>query len=56
MTFVIFFHTGRVPYFSVQTKRGSHPEVFLEKGVLKINDKFTREHPWRSVISIKQRY
>ena len=29
----------------------SHPEVFLVKGVLKICSKFTREHPYRSVIS-----
>ena len=33
--------------------RNSHPEVFLEKGVLKICSKFTGEHPCRSVISIK---
>ena len=32
---------------------GSHPEVFLEKGVLIICSKFTGEHPWQSVISIK---
>ena len=29
------------------------PEVFLEKSVLKICNKFTGEHPCRSVISIK---
>ena len=33
--------------------RSSHPEVFLGKGVLKICCKFTTEHLWRSVISIK---
>ena len=33
------------------TSRSSHPEVFLEKGVLKIYSKFTGEHPCRSVIS-----
>ena len=33
--------------------RSSHPEVFLEKGVLNICSKFTGEHPCRSVISIK---
>ena len=33
--------------------RSSHPEVFLEKGVLKICSKFTGEHRCRSVISIK---
>ena len=32
--------------------RGSHPEVFLRKGVRKICGKFTGEHPCRSVISI----
>ena len=33
--------------------RSSHPEVFAEKGVLKICSKITGEHPCRSVISIK---
>ena len=33
--------------------RSSHPEVFLEKGVLQICSKFTGEHPYRSVISKK---
>ena len=33
--------------------RNSHPEVFLEKSVLKICSKFTGEHPCRSLISIK---
>ena len=33
--------------------RSSHPEVFLKKGVLKICNKFTGEHPCRSAISIK---
>ena len=32
--------------------RSSRPEVFLEKGVLKICSKFTGEHPCRSAISI----
>ena len=32
--------------------RGSRPEVFLRKGVLKICSKFTGEHPCRIVISI----
>ena len=31
--------------------RSSRPEVFLEKGVLKIYSKFTEEHPCRSVVS-----
>ena len=33
--------------------RSSRLEVFLGKGVLKICGKFTGEHPWLSVISIK---
>ena len=33
--------------------RSSHPDVFLGKGVLKICNKFTAEHPCRSEISIK---
>ena len=33
--------------------RGSHPEVFFEKVVLKICSKFTGEHPYRCVISIE---
>ena len=33
--------------------RSSHPEMFLEKGVLKICSKFTGEHSCRSVILIK---
>ena len=33
--------------------RSSFPEVFLEKGILKICSKFTGEHPCRIAISIK---
>ena len=33
--------------------RGSRPEEFLAKGVLKICRKFTGEHPCQSVISTK---
>ena len=33
--------------------RSSHQEVFLGKGALKIWSKFTREHPFQKVISIK---
>ena len=33
--------------------RSSYPEVFLRKNVLRICNRFTREHPYRSVISIK---
>ena len=33
--------------------RSSYPEVLLEKGILKICNEFTGEHPYRSMISIK---
>ena len=33
--------------------RSNHPEVFLRKGVLKICNKFTTEHPCWSLVSIK---
>ena len=33
--------------------RSNHPEVFLEKSVLKICNKFAGEHPCQSAISIK---
>ena len=33
--------------------RSSHPEVSLRKGIRKICSKFTGEHPYGSVISIK---
>ena len=33
--------------------RSSRPEVFLRKGILKICNKFTGEHPCRSMISAK---
>ena len=39
------------PFFSSK-HRSSHPDVFLEKGVLKICSKFTEEQPCRNVISI----
>ena len=38
---------------SLRTPRCSRPEVLLGKGVLKICNKFTGEHPCRSAISIK---
>ena len=43
------------PVFNLSTEkcRSSRPEVFLVKGVQKICNKFTGEHPCRSVISIK---
>ena len=40
----------RKPHTYIITSR--RPVVFLEKGVVKIYNKFTREHPRRSVISI----
>ena len=40
-------------FSGVAEDRSSPPEVFLGKGVLKICNKFTGEHPWQSVISIK---
>ena len=36
---------------SGSSNRSSHPEAFLEKGVLKIWSKFTGEDPCRSVKS-----
>ena len=39
----------------IAVPRSNPPEVFLEKAVLKICSKFTREHPYQSVISIKFR-
>ena len=42
----------KVGEFSI-SNRSSHSEVFLEKGVPKICSKFTGEHAWQSVISIK---
>ena len=36
----------------IKMDRGSHPEVFLGKSVLKICSKFTGEHPCRSVIKL----
>ena len=37
----------------ISKSRGSHLEMFLGKGVLKICSKFTGEHPCRSAISVK---
>ena len=39
--------------YDLWNSRSSPPEVFLGKGVLKICNRFTGEHPWRSAISIK---
>ena len=38
---------------TIQSFRSSHPNVLVRKGVLKTCGKFTREHPCRSVITIK---
>ena len=40
-------------FFILSIFRSGPPEVFLGKSVLKICSKFTREHPYRSVISVK---
>ena len=48
----ILFLYGKIRVREIRI-RGSHPEVFLGKSVLKICSKFTGEHPCRSVISIK---
>ena len=40
-------------YNGIHFSKSSDPEVFLRRGVLKICNKFTGEHPCRSVISIK---
>ena len=48
------FHGGKTKLiFENLIFRSSHPEVFLENGVLKICSKFTGEQPYPSVISIK---
>ena len=39
--------------WSSATFRSSRPEVFVRKVVLEIRRKFTGEHPYRSVISVK---
>ena len=46
-----YFYRNRLN--NLENFRSSHPEMFLEKGVLKICSKFTGEHPCRSVTSIK---
>ena len=46
-------HDDIMKAFNIHRKyRSSHPEVFLEKGVPKICNKFTGENPRRSVTSI----
>ena len=39
-----------------ENARSSRPEVFLEKGILKICSKFKGEHPCQSAILIKLLY
>ena len=50
-------HNARKSYIKVLARnvydRSRSPEVFSGKGVLKICSKFTGEHPYQSVISIK---
>ena len=46
-------HSIKFFYSSFPNFRSSHPEVFLEKSVLKICSHFTGEHPCQSSISIK---
>ena len=45
-----YFCRGSIPSLC---RSQSHPEVFPEKGLLKICSKFKGEHPCRSAISIK---
>ena len=49
---ILFSNRGLLNSF-MEIFRSSHPEVFLEKDVLKKCNKFTGEHPCRSVTSIK---
>ena len=48
-----FRHWKNELFYLKLRDRISHPEVFLENGVLKIYSKFTGEYPCQSVISIK---
>ena len=47
------FFICSAPQWNKTYYRSSRPDAFLEKGILKIWSKFTREHPSRSSISIK---
>ena len=40
----------------IKVYSSSHPEVFIQKGVLKICSKFTEEHSCRSAVSTLQLY
>ena len=50
-TGLFLFYSNSI--LNIKRNRSSNPEVFLEKGVLKIYSKFIGEHPCRSAISIK---
>ena len=50
---VLLTVVGRIAFLKFEIVRSSRPEVFLGKGILKIYSKFTGEHPYWSVISIK---
>ena len=52
----IFYPIRLMQLLKLLRVRSSPPGVFLEKGVLKICSKFTEEHPFRSVISMKLLY
>ena len=47
-----FFGNGGLN-FTINEPQKNPPEVVLKKGIPKICSKFTGEHPWRCVISIK---
>ena len=42
-----------LPVTNTISDKSSPPDVFLEKGVLKVYCKFTGQYSWQSVISIK---
>ena len=44
----MYFKIFNINPYGIPLYRTSHPEVFLEKGVLKICSKFTGEHLWMS--------
>ena len=50
---VVIITTSGAIVMHVYCFRSSPPEVFLQKGVLKICSKFTGEHPCQSAISTK---
>ena len=52
-SFCFFLWLPTEANFQSVPDRSSPPKVLLGKGVLKICSKFTEEHPWQSVISMK---